>query len=351
MAGMACFMPRKTPLAFTFMRVSQATVLMVSGSNVPLIPALFTRTSSFPNPPTVVLTASRQSASLVTSSFTNRAWPPAPAIFSVTWRPSTSRTSPTTTFAPSRAKIVASLRPIPLAPPVMSATFPASLIPPPLPLIHDADRKDPRASAAARTRRQRRSRVNGISVTLTPSGASASTTALAMAAGAGSVPPSPAPLTPSGLSGGGVAARVGRLGHVHVGRRLEARIHPGGQRVAGTGPRRDGRHFAERERAARRSAHGDAAGLECQILGRGLQPVGGDGQSVAPDLRGGLGRRGARQHGNPAPERADTVRHPGGVAGHHRARAARRGRQPRSGPAWSRGTAPGSTSRRRRRPG
>src|SRR3989440_3185187 len=144
MAGMACFMPRKTPLAFTFMRMSQAPVLMVSGSNVPLIPALFTRTSSFPNPPTVVLTASRQSASLVTSSFTNRAWPPAPAIFSATWRPSTSRTSPTTTFAPSRAKIVASLRPMPLAPPVMSATFPASLISPPLPLIHDADRKDPR---------------------------------------------------------------------------------------------------------------------------------------------------------------------------------------------------------------
>src|SRR5215469_12665791 len=32
MAGMACFMPRNTPLAFTFMIVSHAAVLMVSGS-------------------------------------------------------------------------------------------------------------------------------------------------------------------------------------------------------------------------------------------------------------------------------------------------------------------------------
>src|SRR2546422_8472783 len=47
-AGTACFIPRKTPLAFTFMRVSHAAVLVVSGSNVPLIPALLTRTSSLP---------------------------------------------------------------------------------------------------------------------------------------------------------------------------------------------------------------------------------------------------------------------------------------------------------------
>src|SRR3989441_914056 len=127
-AGTACFMPRKTPFAFTFMRVSQAAVLVVSGSNVPLIPALFTRSSSFPKAVTVALTAACQSASLVTSSFTNRAWPPAAAIFSTTWRASNSSTSATMTRAPSRAKITASLWPIPLAPPVMSATFPTSLI-------------------------------------------------------------------------------------------------------------------------------------------------------------------------------------------------------------------------------
>src|SRR5215470_6538508 len=127
-AGTACFMPRKTPLAFTFRSVSQADVLSVSGSNVPLMPALLTRMSSLPNADTVVLTAASQSGSLVTSSFTNRAWPPAAAILSATCRASSSSTSATTTFAPSRAKIVASLCPIPLAPPVTIATFPASLI-------------------------------------------------------------------------------------------------------------------------------------------------------------------------------------------------------------------------------
>src|SRR5262245_9041349 len=130
MAGTAYFMPRNTPLAFTPISASQAAVLVMSGSNVPLIPALLTSRSSFPNAVTAVFTAFCHSDSLVTSSFTNRAWPPAAAIFSTTWRASSSRTSATTTRAPSRAKIVASLCPIPLAPPVISATFPASLMPP-----------------------------------------------------------------------------------------------------------------------------------------------------------------------------------------------------------------------------
>src|SRR5262249_54170839 len=129
-AGTPCFMPRNTPLAFTPMSASNAAVLVMSGSKVPLIPALLTSRSSFPNAETVAATAACQSDSLVTSSFTNRAWPPAAAIFSTTWRASNSSTSATTTRAPSRAKIVASLCPIPLAPPVISATFPASLISP-----------------------------------------------------------------------------------------------------------------------------------------------------------------------------------------------------------------------------
>src|SRR5262245_33395565 len=129
-AGTAYFMPRNTPLAFTPMSASHAAVLVMSGSKVPLIPALLTSRSSFPNAATVAATAACQSDSLVTSSFTNRAWPPAAAIFSTTWRASNSSTSATTTRAPSRAKIVASLCPIPLAPPVISATFPASLMSP-----------------------------------------------------------------------------------------------------------------------------------------------------------------------------------------------------------------------------
>jgi hypothetical protein len=47
-AGTACFMPRKTPLALTFMMLSHDGVLVVSGSDEPLMPALFTRMSSRP---------------------------------------------------------------------------------------------------------------------------------------------------------------------------------------------------------------------------------------------------------------------------------------------------------------
>src|SRR5437867_7251267 len=128
MAGTACFMPRNTPLALMFRRVSHADVLRVSGSWEPLIPALFTRMSSRPKAPVVVRTASCQSSSLDTSSFTNCALPPSALIFAATCRPSASMTSATTTIAPSRAKRTASLWPIPWAPPVIIATFPPSLM-------------------------------------------------------------------------------------------------------------------------------------------------------------------------------------------------------------------------------
>src|SRR6267142_1895121 len=53
--------------------------------------------------------------------------PPAPLILSATCWPSSSR-SATTTLAPSRPKMSASLWPMPLAAPLTSATFPLSLI-------------------------------------------------------------------------------------------------------------------------------------------------------------------------------------------------------------------------------
>src|SRR4029434_2862170 len=43
MAGAACFMPRKTPLALTPMMLSHDAVLVVSGSDEPLTPALVTQ--------------------------------------------------------------------------------------------------------------------------------------------------------------------------------------------------------------------------------------------------------------------------------------------------------------------
>src|SRR5437870_13795221 len=72
MAGTACFMPRNTPFAFTVMRVSQADVLNVSGSDVPLIPALVTRQSSLPEAGMDALTGFSHVVSLVKSSFTYR---------------------------------------------------------------------------------------------------------------------------------------------------------------------------------------------------------------------------------------------------------------------------------------
>src|SRR5262249_47610600 len=67
---------------------------------------------------------------------------------------------------------------------------------------------------ASRSAATMRSGVNGASVNRTPNGESASSMALTIAAAAGIVPPSPAPLTPRGLSGFGVSMCSMR----HVGR-------------------------------------------------------------------------------------------------------------------------------------
>src|SRR5216683_2754848 len=79
MSGMACFIPRKTPLALTSMSRSHADTLKVSGSKVPLMPALFTRMSSLPKLDRVAAIASCQAASLVTSRRTNRPASPRPS--------------------------------------------------------------------------------------------------------------------------------------------------------------------------------------------------------------------------------------------------------------------------------
>ena len=131
MAAMPVFMPRNTPLALTSMSLSHAVVLSMSGSKVPLMPALLTRTSSLPKADTAASTVDCQLASLVTSSFTNFACPPPAVILSAVWRPSVSSTSATMTLAPSRANSIASLCPMPLAPPLTIATLSLSLIAPP----------------------------------------------------------------------------------------------------------------------------------------------------------------------------------------------------------------------------
>src|SRR5215831_8512336 len=75
-----------------------------------------------------VATACCQSASLVTSRRTKTASPPAARMSASTLRPSASRTSPSTTLAPSLANRRASTAPMPRAPPLIKATFPANRI-------------------------------------------------------------------------------------------------------------------------------------------------------------------------------------------------------------------------------
>src|SRR5713226_1050296 len=127
MAGMAYFVPRKTPLAFTAITRSHSAA--VRSSIAPrgmTIAALLIRMSSRPWRPVASLTAFCQSASLVTSRCTYAASPPAARMEASTFLPSASRMSPKTTFAPSRANVSASAAPCPRAPPLISATFPSS---------------------------------------------------------------------------------------------------------------------------------------------------------------------------------------------------------------------------------
>ena len=127
-SGMAAFVPRKTPFALMSMTRSQSSTGVSSiRPPTPPMPALLTRMCSAPKRETVCATASCQLASLVTSSGTKRHCPPLSFISASTLRPSSSRTSPIPTFAPSRAKRRASSAPMPLAPPLMNATLPSSL--------------------------------------------------------------------------------------------------------------------------------------------------------------------------------------------------------------------------------
>src|SRR5262245_25529304 len=298
MAGTAYFMPRNTPLAFTPISASQAAVLVMSGSNVPLIPALLTSRSSFPNAVTAVFTAFCHSDSLVTSSFTNRAWPPAAAIFSTTWRASSSRTSATTTRAPSRAKIVASLCPIPLAPPVISATFPASLMPPSVDMDlpprmtagaagedgRGRGEKDPfphRGDGPARARMEP-----------SPSGEAAACRVARPTRPRPSSPAAPAPRAAS------IADRARRV-HCGSTARGDGRTKCAPQAVAGLGPRRPRRAYESRRR------YGDLCAGARRVSGRLDLEAG----------RGAAARRGASSD-RPDARRLRPPPRPG-APGHH----------------------------------
>src|SRR5215468_4241334 len=130
MAGIAARVPRKTPVELTAMIRSQSARVVSAIRLPPPMPALLTRTSSFPYKRSASVTAPAQSDSLVTSRRTNVASPPDARISSTVVFPSASRTSPSTTFAPSFANRRPASAPIPREPPLISATFPSSLMDP-----------------------------------------------------------------------------------------------------------------------------------------------------------------------------------------------------------------------------
>ena len=128
-SGIACFIPRNTPVAFTpitWFHASSSVCSTVARLCSVDIPALFTTTSSRPNRSTVARIAPTHSSSLATSRRTNIASPPCPTISSSVCLPVSSAMSAITTFAPSRANSRHVPRPIPEEPPVTSATLPSS---------------------------------------------------------------------------------------------------------------------------------------------------------------------------------------------------------------------------------
>src|SRR6266849_4848392 len=125
-AGIACFVPRKTPLTLTAMMRSQSSSDVSSILARKRMPALLTSTFSLPYEFTAVATAARQSASRVTFRCTYVALPPEALISASTFLSSSLRMSPSTTAAPSRTNIRPSTAPCPRAPPLISATLPSS---------------------------------------------------------------------------------------------------------------------------------------------------------------------------------------------------------------------------------
>src|SRR6185437_6560338 len=92
------------------------------------MPALFTSTLIRPNVRSTSPNTDFTSDSLLTSKYQNCALPPASTISSTARRPAPSRTSVSATVAPSRARRLQAERPMPCAPPVTTATFPATLL-------------------------------------------------------------------------------------------------------------------------------------------------------------------------------------------------------------------------------
>src|SRR5215216_818696 len=134
MAGTPYLHPNATPLTLMSSVVSQidASVSVTEPSWLIITPALLYRTCRPPKRSTAAFTIASASASSDASEWTYEVWPPPASISAATASPASSATSVRTTDAPSLAKSLEATIPMPLAPPVMSATFPSSrpIVPP-----------------------------------------------------------------------------------------------------------------------------------------------------------------------------------------------------------------------------
>src|SRR5579862_3148473 len=125
--GISYFRLSQTP--FTLMSITwsnSSSVQSNSGCHLPSMPALLNATSSRPYFSTVLCTNDCTSVALETSPFTKIPSPPADRIRRTVSFPSASRRPVITTLAPSFAKSTAVSRPMPVVPPVISATLPHS---------------------------------------------------------------------------------------------------------------------------------------------------------------------------------------------------------------------------------
>src|SRR5262245_44376957 len=105
---------------------SHVVIGPVHGSPLPTTPALLHSTCAAPKRSSVACASACTLASSDVSHTTGSTSVPPSASSASTARMRTSSTSASTTFIPSAANAVASARPMPLAPPVTTATFPRS---------------------------------------------------------------------------------------------------------------------------------------------------------------------------------------------------------------------------------
>ncbi len=126
--GATALQVRNTDLVLTAKARSQSSsVLLVNGMpGGAAIPALFTRMSILPRNSRVRSTIARTSAELVTSVFMAMALRPSALTSSATFSALSTWMSGIAMSAPSRAIASTMPRPIPLPPPVTTATLPAS---------------------------------------------------------------------------------------------------------------------------------------------------------------------------------------------------------------------------------